>query len=104
MFKSYDRVDYGSKNIQELKKQLQTQLYVFQASKMAFDQENPNQWQLPSNFDIQKSKEFLHNALNFFDEKRDEQSFHMAKDILQIIDGHLGKLNFHNINIELGYS
>lgn len=40
MFKNYDRVNYSSKNLQELKSQLQSQIFVFQASKKIFLEEN----------------------------------------------------------------
>jgi hypothetical protein len=37
MFKNYDRVNYKSKTIQELKSQLQSQIFIFQASRKLFN-------------------------------------------------------------------
>ena len=51
MFGRYDRVDYSGKNIPELKSQLQTQIFLLQASRQVFTQENPGiEWRLPRNF------------------------------------------------------
>lgn len=57
MFKAYDRVNYSSKSIQELKSQLHSQIFIFQASRKVFNQENSNEvWQLPKNFDHRQAK------------------------------------------------
>jgi hypothetical protein len=67
MFKNYDRVDYSSKSIQELKSQLQTQVFLFQASRKIFDEENPGvQWQLPKIFNKEQSVGIIKESIRLF--------------------------------------
>jgi hypothetical protein len=63
VFKTYDRVNYGSKDIIGLKSQLQSQIFIFQTSRKVFAQENPyNVWQLPKTFDQADALNFLNKA------------------------------------------
>lgn len=60
MFKNYDRVNYSSKNLQELKSQLNIHIFLLQASKKTWMMENPKvEWQLPQNFSKDKAFSFV---------------------------------------------
>lgn len=64
MFKNYDRVNYSSKSIAELKSQLQTQILLFKASLTVFREENKQtKWNLPSQFNHERAEMFLLNAI-----------------------------------------
>ena len=67
MFSSYDRVDYGSKSLKELKSQLSIHVFLFQNSKIIWMKENPHdEWRLPNNFNEQSARQFVNNAISIF--------------------------------------
>lgn len=72
MFKHYDKVDYGHKNLKQLKSQLQIHIMLFKNSRIAFDQEHPNnKWELPREFDTERSINYIRQAKSMFQEFKD---------------------------------
>ena len=72
MFKNYDKCDYSTKSLKQLKSQLNIHVFLFQGSKIVWMQENPHeQWRLPNNFNEQNAINFVNYAINVFQQNND---------------------------------